>query len=355
MDPAGSMLSVPPAGCHAMRSATRCGTVRGTIRGMHGTAFRDALTSGSTLVLDGGLATQLEAQGEDLSDRLWSARLLIENPEAIIAAHLAYYRAGAQIAISASYQATFEGLAERGIDHHEAAALLRRSVELAEAARDRHRAEVAAGDGMVTEPLLVAASIGPYGAMLADGSEYTGRYGLTVTQLAAFHRARLEVLAVTEADLLAVETIPDLDEVVAIAGLLDELPDATAWISMSCADGGHLRSGAPIEDAVIAAVASRAVAAVGVNCTAPEHVDELVDRIRSTTTLPIVVYPNSGEGWDAAARRWIPSAGADVDAASAVAWQARGATLIGGCCRVTPAQIAAVSAALVPVQWTRDS
>ncbi len=315
---------------------------------MDGQAFRGALAAGSTLVLDGGLATQLEAQGEDLADRLWSARLLIDRPEAIVAAHLAYYRAGAQVAITASYQATFEGLAERGIEHDDAVAVLRRSVTLASTARDRHRAEVAVAGGDVREPLLVAASVGPYGAMLADGSEYRGRYGLTVAQLAAFHRERLGVLASTDADVLAIETVPDLDEVTVLAGLLDELPDAVAWISLSCADGGHLRSGATVEEAVAAAAAAPAVAAVGVNCTAPEHVDELVDRIRATTALPIVVYPNSGEAWDAVARCWVPSTGADVDAAAAIRWRARGAALIGGCCRVTPDAIAQVSAALAP-------
>jgi homocysteine S-methyltransferase len=313
---------------------------------MHGQAFRDALATGSPLVLDGGLATQLEAQGENLDDALWSARLLIDRPEAIVAAHLAYYRAGAQMAISASYQATFEGLAARGIEHGGAVELLGRSVVLASDARDRFRGEVAQAGRHGREPLLVAASVGPYGAMLADGSEFRGRYGRSRAQLAAFHRERLGVLAATDADVLAVETIPDLDEVAVLADLLRELPDAVAWISVSCADGGHLRDGAPIEEAIAAATTSTAVAAVGVNCTPPEHVEELVDRIRSTTDLPIVVYPNSGEGWDAQARRWSPATGVDVNARSAIRWQAHGASLIGGCCRVTPAQIAAVAAAV---------
>ncbi len=337
----GTRSSMPPS-----RILSRPRMVRGTIRDMHGRAFREALASGAPLVLDGGLATQLEAQGESLADRLWSARLLLENPEAIVAAHLAYYRAGAQVAISASYQATFEGLAERGIDHGEAIEVLRRSVTLAATARSRYRSEIAAAGGEAREPLLVAASVGPYGAMLADGSEYRGRYGLSVTQLTDFHRERLESLAATDADLLAVETIPDLDEVTAITGLLNSLPGAVAWVSVSCADGARLRSGAPIEEAVAAAAASSAVAAIGVNCTAPEHVDELVDRIRVTTTLPIVVYPNSGEAWDSTARRWTPAIGTDVDPAAALEWRARGASLIGGCCRVTPGQIAGIAAAL---------
>ncbi len=308
--------------------------------------LRATLATGRTLILDGGLATQLEAQGADLSDRLWSARLLLEDPEAIVEAHLAFFRAGAQIAITASYQATFEGLAMRGIEHDEAAGVLRRSVALASEARARYRDEVLSATGAAPDPLFVAASIGPYGAMLADGSEYRGRYGLSVAQLADFHRERLQVLAATEADVLAVETIPDLDEVRAVAGLLDETPGAAGWLSVACADAGHLRSGSPVEEAAAAAAASPAVLAIGVNCTAPEHVEEIIGRIRSVTELPIVAYPNSGEGWNAAERRWTGAGAGRVDATTALRWAAGGATLIGGCCRVTPGQIADIAAGL---------
>ena len=300
------------------------------------------------LVLDGGLATQLEAQGRDLSDRLWSARLLVEEPEAIVEAHLAFFRAGARVATTASYQATFEGFAARGIGHDEAVALLRRSVALASLARDRYREERAAAGAPDPGPLLVAASIGPYGAMLADGSEYRGRYGLPVGALVDFHRERLAILAAGGADLLAVETIPELDEAVAIARLLDETPGARAWVSFSCRDGGHLRGGPPIEEAVEAVAGSPAVLAVGVNCTAPEHVETLVRRVRAVTLKPVVAYPNSGEGWDAAARRWTGAEAGRVDGAAARRWHAAGATLIGGCCRVTPDQVALIAGAFAP-------
>ncbi len=155
---------------------------------------------------------------------------------------------------------------------------------------------------------FVAASIGPYGAMLADGSEYRGRYGLTVTQLKDFHRDRLRVLAGTDADVLAVETIPEVEEAAAVAALLAETPGAAAWVSFSCADGQRIRSGAPIEEAVAAVATTPAVLAVGINCTAPEHVPELIGRIAAVTALPVVVYPNSGEAWDAAGRAWTGSA-----------------------------------------------
>jgi homocysteine S-methyltransferase len=304
--------------------------------------FVGLMADDGVLVLDGGLATQLEAQGHDLSDRLWSARLLAEAPEAIVEAHLAYFRAGARVATTASYQATFEGFAARGIDHDEAVALLRRSVELAQTARNRHQSERAAA-GLPARRLLVAASVGPYGAMLADGSEYRGRYGLAVAELAAFHRERLLVLARSGADLLAAETIPELEEAAAIVHLLDEVA-VPAWISFSCVDGAHLRSGVPIESAIEAVTASPFVAAVGVNCTAPGHIEALVRRIRSVTAKPIVAYPNSGEGWDPVARRWTGRTADRVDPAAAARWHAAGASLIGGCCRVTPDQIALLAA-----------
>jgi homocysteine S-methyltransferase len=305
-----------------------------------------SLAEHGVLVLDGGLATQLEAQGNDLSDALWSARLLVEDPGQIVESHLAFYRAGARVATTASYQASFEGFARRGIGHEDAAGLLRLSVALAAEARARYRAERAAAGAPDPGPLLVAASVGPYGAALADGSEYRGRYGLTVEQLQAWHRERLLILAQAGADLLACETIPELEEAQALVALLEETPGAAGWIAFSCADGGHLRSGVPVEEAVQAVAGSPAVVAVGVNCTAPEHVDELVGRIRAATAKPIVVYPNSGEAWDAVGRRWTGAPGPTVDAVTARRWIAAGASLVGGCCRVTPDQIAGLAVAL---------
>jgi homocysteine S-methyltransferase len=305
--------------------------------------LRPLIAHGGIALLDGGLATQLEAQGNDLSDRLWSARLLLEDPDEIVRAHLAFFRAGARVATTASYQATFEGFAARGIDHDTAAGLLRRSVDLALAARTIYRQERAPDD---PGPLLVAASVGPYGAMLADGSEYRGRYGLSIAALRDFHRERLLVLAATRADLLACETIPELEEAAALVDLLDETEGAVGWISFTCADGGHLRSGAPVEEAFALADRSPNVVAVGVNCTAPEHVEELVGRAAKATAKPIVVYPNSGEGWDPVARAWNGAPGFRVDPPTARRWVATGACLVGGCCRVTPDQIALLGGVL---------
>jgi S-methylmethionine-dependent homocysteine/selenocysteine methylase len=308
---------------------------------MDATSFRRALDSGEVIVLDGGLATQLEAQGADLSDALWSARLLVEDPDAIVDAHLAYFRAGGRVATTASYQATFEGFAARGIGRQDGEDLLRRSVELAAVARSRVEAE--RDDGVAR---FVAASIGPYGAMLADGSEYRGRYGLTIDELRAFHRDRLGVLAATHADVLAAETVPEVEEAIAVASLVAETEGAAAWISFSCADGARIRSGAPIEEAVHAVSGAPGIVAVGINCTAPEHVEELIGRVAAATDLPIVAYPNSGEGWDAGRRAWAGRAGARVDGPAAAGWVHLGARLVGGCCRVTPAQIESIATAV---------
>jgi homocysteine S-methyltransferase len=296
------------------------------------------------VILDGGLATELERRGNDLSDRLWSARLLVEAPEEIVETHLAFFQAGARVATTASYQASFEGFASRGIGRVEAERLMRRSVELAAQARLRRRRDAAAV-GVDPGRLLVAASVGPYGAMLADGSEYRGDYGLTVAELRRWHAPRLAALAAAGPDLLAIETIPSLDEGRALVELLGETAGPPAWLSFTCADGATTRHGEPVEAAFALAEASERIVAVGVNCTAPGHIVELVERAASVTAKPIVVYPNSGEAWDPATRRWTGAGGPTVDAAAARGWVRAGARLVGGCCRVGPDRIAELAAA----------
>ncbi len=285
---------------------------------------RRALADGP-VVLDGGLATLLEARGHDLSSDLWSARLLTDAPEAIVAAHAEFFDAGAQVATTASYQASFAGFASLGLDAAQAADLMRLSVSLARRARDEHRP-----DGWV------AASMGPYGAYLADGSEYRGDYDLDVAGLREFHRPRLDVLAAAGADVLAVETIPCLAEVEAVCAELDG-SGLTAWLSLS-ADGDRTREGEPLAQAwaMVADVAE--IVAVGVNCCAP---DDVVPALTGATG-PLVAYPNSGQGWDAVRRTWTGESAFDAGAVDD--WLAAGARLVGGCCRVGPADIARVAA-----------
>ncbi|OBJ25642.1 homocysteine S-methyltransferase [Mycobacterium colombiense] len=280
---------------------------------------------GGSVLLDGGLATELEARGHDLSDPLWSARLLADAPQAIAAVHAAYFRAGAMIATTASYQASFEGFAARGFDRRETEGLLRRSVELAKAARDE-----SGGDG-----LLVAASIGPYGAALADGSEYRGRYGLSVAALTRWHRPRLETLADAGADLLACETVPDVDEAQALVELVHSV-GKPAWLSYTI-DGERTRAGQSLADAFAVAADVDEIVAVGVNCCAP---DDVLPAIAPAAAVgkPVIVYPNSGERWDALRHSWIGPSRFSTDRAAQ--WTAAGACIVGGCCRVGPAEIA---------------
>lgn len=298
-------------------------------------SLTEALTAGP-VVLDGGMSNQLESAGHDLGDELWSARLLAERPEAITEAHLAYYEAGADVAITSSYQATFQGFARRGIDRGRAAGLLVLSVDLARAA-----AELARAEG-VTRPLWVVASVGPYGAMLADGSEYRGRYGLTVAELEAFHRPRLEVLAAAGPDALALETVPDADEAAALLRAVRGL-GVPAWLSYSIR-GGRTRAGQPLEEAFALAADADDVFAVGVNCCAPGDVDAAVATAARVTGKPVVVYPNSGESWDAGTRAW--DGRSTFSAAEVTGWRDAGARLIGGCCRVGPEAIASIARTL---------
>ncbi|QIK68744.1 homocysteine S-methyltransferase [Nocardioides sp. HDW12B] len=289
------------------------------------------------LVLDGGLSNALEDRGNDLSGELWTARLLAEDPDEIVAVHAAYFAAGAQVATAASYQASVPGLVAAGLDRAAAERLVTRSVELARRARDE--ACVADGPSGSSGDLLVAASVGPYGAVLADGSEYTGRYGLSDAALRDFHAPRLELLAAAGPDLLAVETIPDQQEAEVLVPLLDEL-GLPAWLSFAVADG-RTRAGQPLADAFAVAVGSPAVVAVGVNCSDAGEVPAALRTAYDVTGKPGVAYPNRGESWDSDARSWVGPGSWDIGGIGGVdGWLDAGARLVGGCCRVGPSDIA---------------
>jgi homocysteine S-methyltransferase len=295
-----------------------------------------AAPENTVLIADGGLATELEARGNDLSDALWSARLLADAPQEITAVHVAFFRAGAMIATTASYQASFDAFAASGIGRNDTVRLLRRSVELAKTARDE-----AGGSGSPTKQRWVAASVGPYGAALADGSEYRGRYGLSVAQLEDWHRPRLEVLAAAGADVLALETIPDVDEAEALVNLVRSF-GVPAWLSFTI-DGTRTRAGQPLADAFAVAAGVPEIVAVGINCCAPDDVLPAIGPARETGK-PVIVYPNSGERWDGARRAWVGAS--RFSSRLALQWAAAGARVIGGCCRVRPADIAELAAAL---------
>ena len=305
--------------------------------------LRPFLGTAGVLILDGALATELERRGADLRDPLWSARTLLQNPALVRQVHRDYFEAGADVATTASYQASLPGLAGRGLTVAQAADVLRLSIRLAQEARDQFWQTAPPGR---LRP-LVAASIGCYGACLHDASEYRGDYGLSVTQLMDWHRPRLEILATSGADLLACETIPCLVEGEALVRLLEEMPDVRAWISFSCRDSQHLCHGETLADAVAVVAGCANVLAAGVNCTAPQLVVALLQSAAAMTAKPLVAYPNSGESWDAVRGQWQETPEPRDWAAASQAWYESGARLIGGCCRTTPATIAVVRAALV--------
>jgi Homocysteine/selenocysteine methylase (S-methylmethionine-dependent) len=298
------------------------------------------------LVIDGALATELERRGCDLKDNLWSAKILIEQPEIIKQVHLDYFKAGADCAITASYQATIEGFKQRGLTEGEAIALIQNSVNLAKQARDEFWADES-NHANRSKP-FVAASGGPYGAFLADGSEYRGNYGLTEKELMEFHRPRMKALIEAGAEILACETIPCLIEAQAIAQLLKEFPNATAWISFTARDEKHISEGQVFADCVRQLEDHPQIAAIGINCTSPKYISSLIREAKKATEKPILVYPNSGESYNAAKNDWDGNPVFQSFGEEAREWYDAGARLIGGCCRTTPEDIRVIAS------WARD-
>jgi len=300
----------------------------------------------SVLILDGAFSTELERRGYDLNDPLWSAKILMENPREIVAVHEDYFKAGADCVITASYQATFEGFMKRGLSEEEASELIASSVNLAREARDTFWEKA---KNRVNRPRpLVAASVGPYGAYLADGSEYRGDYDLNEKALMRFHQKRLETLVAAKPDILACETIPCLVEAKAVVRLMEEITGIYGWISFSAKDGEHISNGERIEDCARWLDSHEQVAAVGINCTAPKYIESLIERIRKETNKPIIVYPNSGELYDVVKKTWHSGSEDLSYEEKSLLWHKKGAQLIGGCCKTTPDDIREIAAWVRP-------
>ncbi|XP_075507540.1 homocysteine S-methyltransferase 2-like [Primulina tabacum] len=324
--------------------------------GLMDSAMSDFLREcGGVAVIDGGLATELERHGADLNDPLWSAKCILTSPHLIRTVHLDYLEAGADIIITASYQATLQGFEDKGYSREESESLLTKSVEIAREARDvyynrcRESLSGHAPDGRILKqrPILVAASVGSYGAYLADGSEYSGYYGdnMDLDFLKNFHRRRVKVLADSGPDLIAFETVPNKLEAQAFAQLLDEeeikLP---AWLSFNSKDGVNIVSGDSLLECAAIVENSKKIVAVGINCTPPRYIQDLIICLTKVTTKPILIYPNSGESYDADKKEWVQNTGvSDKDFVSYVnKWCEVGASLVGGCCRTTPHTIRAI-------------
>ena len=278
--------------------------------------------------IDGGLSGELEKRGHDLADKLWSARLLRDAPEAISQVHQDYVDAGGRVIITASYQASRQGFVATGMTVEQADDLMRLSITLAK--------DVASA---ATEKIWVAASVGPYGAVLGGGQEYVGNYGVAHADLVKFHRERIEVLASAKPDLFACETIPDLDEVRALLEALADYPEIPAWITMSAQDGASTCAGQGIGHLAELVSAVPSVVAIGVNCTKPEYVTSLLKKLASKSDLPLVVYPNAGRVWDGENMCWIGQGHDTLPTPVITEWVKAGAALIGGCCGLGPVAI----------------
>jgi len=297
------------------------------------------------VILDGGLATELENRGHNLNNKLWSASILISHPEEIRDVHLSYLNAGADCITTASYQSTIPGLLEAGVPQQKARSLILKAVDMALEAREIFW-ENDKEDGTRIYP-LVAASIGPYGAYLADGSEYHGNYGIQRAAQKAFHESRWEIIADSKADLFACETIPSYDEAVILLDLLKSTPDKYAWMSFSCKDEKHISDGTPIAECVDLFNGIDQVVAVGINCTAPKHISSLLSEIVNRGFIkPIVVYPNSGEIYNSSQKTWEGQPDILQFGTACIDWYKEGATLIGGCCRTGPEHIMAIRSSL---------
>lgn len=275
-------------------------------------------------LLDGGLATALEDLGNTFTSELWTGELLKSAPAQIREAHAAFVKAGAEIIITSTYQVSFPGCVAKGWTHQEVVDALKNSVQLA---RDAHSPKV-------------AASIGPYGAYLADGSEYRGNYDATEEQIREFHKDRLEILIACKPDYLAIETIPEIREARVLLQLLRDLNNTIpVWIAFSCKDDLRLSSGESFRDA---AVISKELGAdyVGINCTSPELVAGLLESAEGYG--PFVVYPNAGRTWNEKLKR-LEGATVKLSDQHIRQWAECGATIIGGCCGIGPQEIAQVS------------
>ena len=303
------------------------------------------LNNQKVMIIDGAFGTELERKGYDINDPLWSAKFLMEKPDAIGEVHKDYLEAGSDCITTASYQASFEGFIKRGLSESEAKALIQSSVTIAQSVRDRFWSETQ--NRIKRHKPLVAASIGPYGAYLADGSEFRGNYGLSVEALMDFHQKRLATLIEAKPDLLACETMPCLIEAQALCKLLESFPTMYAWVSFSAKDGTHINSGESIRECAAYLETQKQIIAIGINCTAPEFIESLIDEIKAVSSKPIIVYPNGGSTYNALTKTWDGLSKSSSYGKMAYTWFQKGARVIGGCCQTTPEDIAQIA------QWVR--
>ncbi|MDD6690469.1 MAG: homocysteine S-methyltransferase [Lachnospiraceae bacterium] len=295
------------------------------------------------IVIDGSMGTALKEQGLRLDTRLWTAQCLIDRPELVETVHRNYFRAGADCGITDSYQASIPGLLESGYKRTQAEEIIARSVRVLKRARETWWQE----EGRLQNrafPLCLA-SVGPYGAYLADGSEYRGRYGVSQEALRTFHRRRIEILLSESPDLLLFETQPSLEEVLVETGIAEEL-GADYWVSFSCLDGAHLCDGTKIKTAAKALSKDHPhLVMIGVNCTAPKFIVPLIKALRAVTDLPAAAYPNSGAVYDPKTKTWTGDGSPEAFYGYALSFFEAGAMAVGGCCTTDERHIRQVTRA----------
>lgn len=298
----------------------------------------DLLASKGLLVIDGAMGTELEVRGCNLNDKLWSAKVLVENPELIYQVHLDYLRVGADFIITSSYQASVAGFARRGLDEKQALALIAKSVNLAKQARTDYLKE-----SNQLKTILIGGCVGPYATLLADGSEYRGDYQLSHDEFAAFHRPRVQALVEAGIDFLCFETIPSVSEVQSQLKLLLEFPTMTAYLSFSLRDTEHLCDGTPLASIIEQINKQPQIVAIGVNCIALDKVSGTLKTLARLTDRPLLVYPNSGEQYDPITKTWISRNNKLALVDHVDEWLRLGAKMIGGCCRTGPQDIAQIA------------
>lgn len=291
------------------------------------------------IIIDGALASELQRRGCDLNDSLWSAKVLIEQPDLIRQVHYDYFKAGADCATTASYQASPLGFAKKGISLDESIKLIKKSVELAQQAKEQYLTQIGKN-----KPLFIAGSIGPYGAYLADGSEYTGNYQLSEEEFIEFHQIRIQALIDAKADILACETLPNFAEIKALVKVLKQYPTMTAWFSFTLKDANHLSDGTPLKEVIDYLNNVDQVVSVGINCIALEEVTAALTVLQTLTRKPLIVYPNSGEHYDPTTKQWHKNHQHNCTFKNQLpTWLKLGAKLIGGCCQTTPKDIAEIA------------
>lgn len=295
------------------------------------------------MVIDGSMGTALERLGADNSSSLWTAGTLAKDPELVKQVHLDYFRAGADCGITCTYQATIPGLMENGYTNDEAERIIADSIRLFLEARDAWWNAEGKAEGR-SYPLCLA-GIGPYGAYLADGSEYRGKYGVSDDVIYDFHRRRLEIVKEAGADIALIETQPSLSEAMIAGDICEEL-GLDYWISFSCRDGMRINEGDLIRECAEALSDGRPhLKMIGVNCSKPEYISSLIRQLKAVTELPIAVYPNSGLIYDPVTKTWSAPEGVLDFGSYALEYMKAGAAAVGGCCTTDAEQIKQVAEA----------